>query len=99
MNRLPIKLLIVLCLHIIGFIVVIKLGYYMAEAPYHSFWGVDYSKRFLTLGGVMGMCFALSFITFKIKQPADKEQKSIFWITYAVAALLTLGLSLKFIIL
>ena len=47
----------------------------------------------------MGMCFALSFITFEIKQPADKEQKCIFWITYAVAALLTLGLSLKFVIL
>ena len=99
MNRLPIKLLIVLCLHIIGFIVVIKLGYYMAEAPYHPFWGVDYSKRFLALGGVMAVCFALSFVTFKIKQPADKEQKCIFWITYAVAALLTLGLSIKFVIL
>ena len=67
--------IVLLALIIIGFIVVIKLGYYMAEAPYHPFWGVDYSKRFLTLGGVMGMCFALSFITFKIKQPADKEQK------------------------
>ena len=99
MKSLPVKLIIVLCLHIIGFIALIKLGYFFAEAPYYPFWGVDYSKRFLTLGGVMAVCFALSFMTFKIKQPADKEQKCIFWITYAVAALLTLGLSLKFIIL
>ena len=99
MKSLPIKLIIVLCLHIIGFISLIKLGYYFADAPYYPYWGVDYSKRFLTLGGVMAACFALSFITFKIKQPADKEQKCIFWITYAVAALLTLGLSIKFVIL
>ena len=99
MKSLPVKLLFVLCLHIIGFIALIKLGHWFADAPYYSFWGIDYSKRFLTLGGVMAVCFALSFVTFKIKQPADKEQKCIFWITYAVAALLTLGLSLKFIIL
>ena len=94
MNRLPIKLLIVLCLHIIGFIVVIKLGYYMAEAPYHPFWGVDYAKRFFAFGGILAVCFALSFITYKIKPLDNKPQKRFFWISYAAFALLFLCIGL-----
>ena len=98
MNRLPIKLLIVLCLHIIGFIVVIKLGYYMAEAPYYPFWGVDYAKRFFTFGAVMAACFALSFITYRIKPLDNKPQKRFLWIAYAVFALIFLCIGLYIIL-
>ena len=98
MKSLPVKLMIVLCLHIIGFIVLIKLGYCMAEAPYYPFWGVDYAKRSLTLGGVLAVCFALSFITYKIKPLDNKPQKRFFWLAYAAAVLIFLCIGLYVIL-
>ena len=85
-------MLIVLCLQIVCYIVEVKLGYAVAEAPYYPYWGVEIPKRLLLIGGVFAVFWLFSFIVYRIRPLEEKAQKIAFWTAYAVEAFVIAGI-------